>query len=185
MKLQVTCVFFLITSVTYACDCNRIKDLAATQEQSYLVNELIFIGELVESNEDGTYKFRIVELFKGEVQDSIIIGQYQNSCSALPLMTDRTWIVYANPDEKGAIDIYNCGLSRSFETPFLVSEEAGLPPAPTTLLEPKALEIGQDVYYQLSTEKLLEFEMLITEYKQRALKVLEMEIAQLKKWCNR
>ncbi|MEQ9465761.1 MAG: hypothetical protein RLN88_00030 [Ekhidna sp.] len=165
--IPVILTFFWINS--NACDCARIKDLEAFQRESYLTSELIFIGELAKSNDDGSYEFRIIELFKGDVPDSIVAGEYQTICSAFPDTGEHFWLVYSNPNAKGIIDINSCGLSRSFEFPFLMNEQATVPPPPERQSNDPTLA-------------LVEHFKLMSEYKSRALAVLEHEIEQLRKW---
>ena len=165
--ISVLLIFFWINS--NACDCARINDLDAFQRESYSTSELIFIGELTESNEDGSYEFRIIELFKGDVPDSVVAGEYRTSCSAFPDTGEHFWLVYANPNANGVIDINSCGLSRSFEFPFLMNEQASVPPPPERQSNDPTLS-------------LIEHFKHMSTYKAKALVVLRTEIEQLRKW---
>lgn|SRR5690554_452956 len=171
MRAFVAIFLFFQIHTAVACDCSRIEDLIETQKESHSYYELIFIGELIKSNEDGSYEFKIIEFFKGKQPDSTVMGKYQTSCSAFPDMTERIWLVYANPDENGIIDINSCGLSRSFEAPFLMNEKATVPPPPEWNNDDLTLSMVK--HYQL-----------MTKYKVKALIILRDEIEQLRKWRN-
>jgi len=163
-------LFFQIQSAI-GCDCVRIKDLATYQKESFLYSELIFIGELLKTNDDGSYEFQIIELFKGEHPDTNVRGKYHSSCSVIPEMTNEIWIVYADLGENGIVDIHDCGLSRSFEFPFLWHKQASVPP-PSDLNN-----------HDLTLSMIKQFQ-LMTKYKDKALEVLRKEIEQLRKWRN-
>ena len=164
---------FLLFQIQSAigCDCVRIKNLATNQKERFLYSELIFIGELIKSNDDGSYEFQIIELFKGEHPGINVIGKYHSTCSVIPKMTDKIWIVYADLDENGIIDIHDCGLSRSFEFPFLRHKQAFLPPPSDLNNHDRPLSM------------IKQFQ-LMAKYKDKALEVLRKEIEQLRKWRN-
>jgi len=164
-------IIFLLFQIQSAigCDCVKIKDLATNQKESFLYSELIFIGELLKSNNDGSYEFQIIELLKGKHPDRNVIGKYHSSCSVIPKMTDEIWIVYADLDENGIIDIHECGLSRSFDFPFLRHKQAFVPPP-------------LDLNNHDRTLSMIKQYQLMAKYKEKALKVLRKEIEQLRKW---
>jgi hypothetical protein len=65
--------FLLLTqfSSRTLCDCKVPDDLARAQKLNYLESELIFLGRVVELDDDGTFKFEVLETLKGDELDSI------------------------------------------------------------------------------------------------------------------
>ncbi|MGM0579978.1 MAG: hypothetical protein ACQETL_04825 [Bacteroidota bacterium] len=150
-----------------ACDCKSIENLEEIQELSYQENELIFIGEAIESNEDGTYQLRLIELLKGTLEDSVISGITKSSCSLHPKMHE-IWLVYVNKNEDGTIEIYDCGLSRNFKRPYFFSKNHGIPVPPHPNIQDDA-------------DKLIDHEQRNLEIQKQALKILKNEIIVLRK----
>ncbi len=151
-----------------ACDCHTIRDLQKSQKSEFEVNSLIFIGQVVELNSDNTYKMRIIELLKGTVQDSTIVGE-PGYCSIGPLKTGETWLVYTGTQGNKPIVIHECGLSRSYSFPYYFGSKF-IPGPPR---QDKSDNLG---LVRLD-EKIEHLESHIL-----ALKELREEIEQLRSW---
>lgn len=151
------------------CDCDKIDNLAEAQKIEFSNSDLVFVGEVIDSdNFNGTYKFKVIELFKGKVKEGIIKGTSFSSCGLLPQKEDGLWLFYTNELEVGSINIFDCGLSRSFRFPFIFSDETPLPP--------------QFHSHKDKTMSKLQSELAFTEYRNKALLVLKEEIEQLSQW---
>lgn len=84
--------------------------------------DLVFLGELITRDTvNGTYSFKVLELFKGSLsnKDSIIYGAYYSSCSGFPHEFGQ-WIVYADLRTDGNIDFWEWSRSRALEWPFIL-----------------------------------------------------------------
>jgi len=91
---------------------------------------LVFYGELIEyDTSDYTYKFQIIELFKGESKTKLIKGKSFNICSLFPTEKCK-WLVYANYIENEIINISSCLISRSEIYPEYVQCYPPPPPPP-------------------------------------------------------
>ncbi|WP_421976074.1 hypothetical protein [Roseivirga seohaensis] len=167
MKLGLTFLLATITSLQIAlgCDCKQQGDLNEAQKRNYENSELIFMGRVIELNEDGTFKFEILETFKGTKQKYIELKQ-THSCSVLPSEDEEYWLVYIDElknDEP--IIISSCGLSRSFRYPCLMNINDLPPPPPPS-----------DAFLQLESE------ILMSEHRTKSLEILKAEIEQLRNW---
>ncbi|MBL7849605.1 MAG: hypothetical protein JNN04_01795, partial [Cyclobacteriaceae bacterium] len=111
----------------------------------------------------------IVELFKGQLADSIISGEYRTSCSGFA--ENGRWIIYVESIDKGLIDFNVCGISRSFDRPewIMVSDYS----FPGPLRDRKDPE--------QSTQEMIDFYKVLAKNKERALFDLESEISMLRK----
>ncbi len=169
MKNTILILAFLILVQlnSFACDCKSIENLKEIQELSYQENELIFIGEAIGSNDDGTFQLRLIELLKGTLEDSVISGITKSSCSLHPNMHE-IWLVYVNKNEDGTIEIYDCGLSRNFNSPYFISKNHDIPIPPHP-------NIRND------TDKLINHELLNLEIQKQLLEILKNEIIALRK----
>ncbi len=156
---------------TLTCSCNYIKKLEEFRTEIFERSNLIFVGETVESNEDGTYKLRLVELFKGSVKDSIIVGNARSYCSLFP-QHGEIWLIYIDQYENEHIDIQDCGLSRRFDFPYFFSMEYEFPVPP----HPRILN---------DVDKLIQHEKRNLESHNVALKLLEEEIILLRQRAKR
>jgi len=146
-----------------------IKDLTDVQRQSYQDSELVFIGEPIRVNSDGSYELKVIEVLKGTLDQFRILGQANTSCSLTPELNDGLWIIYTNINSDGLIDIMDCGLSRSYSFPFIYNEQTSPPPPP-------------DIYADDQAIHMIEHEQRIAEHLNKALNVLKAEIEQLRKW---
>jgi hypothetical protein len=169
MKNTILIIAFLVLLQlnSKACDCKSIENLKEIQELSYQENELIFIGEAIESNDDGTFQLRLIELLKGTLEDSVISGIAKSSCSLHPNIHE-IWLVYVNKNKDGTIEIYDCGLSRNFKRPYFFSKNHGIPVPPHP-------NIQEDV------DKLIDHEQRNLEIQKQALEILKNEIIALRK----
>lgn len=96
LKYFLFLAFFSYHSYTYSCKCEpHNKETMVTEGlKNY---DIVFYGELVESDTiSGNFTFKILELFKGEINSSFISGSSTASnCSVFPIKKEL-WIVYAN-----------------------------------------------------------------------------------------
>jgi hypothetical protein len=173
--MRLTLIILLFSSWTdlLACDCHQ-RTFKETQEQSIKDTPLIFVGDVVTSNEkEGTYEIKIVEIFKGEVKTKIIKGKALTSCSGFP--DKGRWIIYAMMFDNGVIDFDGCGISRSFENPhhiYVWATDYKIPPPPTK-------EYETDSKYSIQAN--IDFQKAMTRLKEKALNDLEAEIEGLRK----
>jgi hypothetical protein len=120
MKFGLTILLATFTSlhITFGCDYKQQGDLEKAQKQNYEDSDLIFIGQLIELNDDGTFKFEILETFKGTERKYVELQQ-DHSCSILPSEDEKYWLVYIDePTDGETVTISSCGLSRSFRYPY-------------------------------------------------------------------
>ncbi|WP_339757961.1 hypothetical protein [Algoriphagus aquimarinus] len=158
---------FLITQLNSStvCDCHFQKNLARAQKLNYEESDHIFIGRVIERNEDMSFKFEVLETFKGEDLE-YVIGSLTDSCTMRPNDDEEFWLVYTNrPDSDGFITMSQCGLSRSFKSPYLLKFIS--PPPPLHPMDPT-----------LQLESELEY----SKHRTEVLEILNTEIEQLRKW---
>ena len=162
------CFVFWIPGI--ACDCKTIDDLKQEQKSSFEQHSLIFIGKTTAISSDGSYKLKIIELIKGNIEDSTIIGGITiDYCSRFPNEIGEVWLVYTDKYSDGTINIPDCGLSRSYRFPFYPGSDY-LPPPPPRLT------------YDDESMKRLNNKINALEMYKRALVELRSEIEQLRKW---
>lgn len=102
-----------------ACECGPVGDLKSEQLKNYTDSKLVFIGKVTSFDNYGNYEFKIIELLKGNLKDSHVTGGIKNNCSLTPKNLKGVWLVYANIDDSGIIDMVRCDLSRSFDSPYI------------------------------------------------------------------
>lgn len=110
---------------SFSCDCPPHKK--ETMVSKGLQNaEIVFYGELIKIDTiTRTYSFRIIELFKGNYNSSIIRGKELNdNCEIFPFKKDL-WIVYASLNKDNTISMSYCLPSQTIEIP-----PGFLPPIP-------------------------------------------------------
>lgn len=110
---------------SFSCDCpphNRETMVSKGLKDA----EIVFYGELIKIDTvSRTYSFRIIELFKGNYNSSIINGKALNdNCEIFPFKKDL-WIVYAGFNKDNTISISYCLPSQTIEIP-----PGFLPPIP-------------------------------------------------------
>jgi len=117
-------------SNSFACDCYKLN-WANWDEQAVVDNinqsELIFIGNLISSTTE-SYKFKVIEVFKGEIKKGDIIdGFYPTSCSGRPHpKRNKEWIFYGfyiNFEGDYILNFSTCGLTRSLRYPVIYKPE--------------------------------------------------------------
>jgi hypothetical protein len=87
-------------------------------------SDIIFYGELLSADSTKeTFKFKILELFKGNYSKKIINGRCINDCSIMPY-DKGLWIVYAKQINDSTITLSMCSPSIS------MSKTEGLIPPP-------------------------------------------------------
>ena len=90
----------------FACDC-PFKSLEELQKREMENSECIFIGEIIELNNDLTYKIKVIEsLDGGDLQDNIYIGKNWKSCQPY-IEKIGTWLVYGRM-ESGFLKMNIC-----------------------------------------------------------------------------
>ena len=98
-------LILILTAQIIACDCKNFRPLENMRQVSYERADVVFLGELVESNSDKNhFTFKIIEPYKGDVQSTTINGRYFDSCSKFPTDLGQ-WIVYAHLRDDGMINL--------------------------------------------------------------------------------
>lgn len=110
---------FLKFSNAIACECVAVADLKSKQLKDYTNSKLVFVGKVTAIEDFGNYQFKILELFKGDIKESFVSGEIKTLCSIRPKKLKEVWLVYANIDESGLIEMIRCDLSRSFDSPYI------------------------------------------------------------------
>ncbi|WP_269242760.1 hypothetical protein [Flavobacterium limnophilum] len=118
-------VIFFWANQSFSCDCpphNRETMVSEGLKDA----EIVFYGELIKIDTiSGKYSFKIIELFKGNYNSSIINGKALNdNCEIFPFKKDL-WIVYANFNKDNTIHMNYCLPSQTIEIP-----PGFLPPIP-------------------------------------------------------
>lgn len=146
MKYVLTILLvILIVENAKSCDCPKVKRDSLVY--SGLRNsKIVFLGELLSSDEiNGTFKFKILELFKGQSKKDIIHGKISNNCSLFPI-TRGLWLVYADYYQDSTIGLSICAES----IPLNKAEGEYAPPPP---LPPYNLKSDYDkTIYSLKDE---------------------------------
>lgn len=125
MKKIFLLLFCLWVNATYCCDCPpHKKETMVSKGLEYA--QIVFYGELIKIDTiSESYSFRIIELFKGNYNHSIINGKtLNNNCQIFPFKKDL-WIVYANFNKDNTIYLSYCLPSQTIEIP-----PGFLPPIP-------------------------------------------------------
>ena len=165
-KHLILCLCFVFWIPAIACDCKGVDDLKQEQKSSFVQHDLIFIGKVIAINTDGSYQLKIIELFKGSIKDSTIFGGTTTDyCSRFPYEIDEIWLVYTDKYQDGTINIPDCGLSRSYRSPFY-SGSSFFPPPP----------------HDDETTVRLDSEIKAHELYKQALMELRDEIERLRSW---
>ena len=100
----------LIVENAKSCDCPEVKRDSLAYS-GLLNSKIVFLGELISSDEiNGTFKYKILELFKGQSKKDTIQGKISNNCSLFPI-TRGLWIVYADYNQDSTIDLSICAES--------------------------------------------------------------------------
>ncbi|MTH18234.1 hypothetical protein [Flavobacterium sp. LC2016-01] len=116
MKLKYILIlaFVFFYNNCFSCDC-KTPEKETMVERGLQYSDIVFYGEVIKIDTiSSTYTFRIIELFKGKTRSQYINGKYFSNCSLFP-QTKQLWIVYANYEDAGIIDISSCSPSRGFK----------------------------------------------------------------------
>ena len=118
-------IIFFWFNQSFSCDCPPHKKETMVSKGLEKA-EIAFYGELIKIDTiSRTYSFRIIELFKGNYNSSIINGKtLGNNCEIFPFKKDL-WIVYADFNKDNTISISYCLPSQTIEIP-----PGFLPPIP-------------------------------------------------------
>ncbi len=156
----------LLPVVANACVCDKQKPLKEARIWNIEQSEVIFLGELIHYT-DSTYRFKIVEAFKGiDPSETYIDGDYNTSCSLIP-NTEGQWLVYARGSQN--IDISFCSLSRPKSRPTSMNaQELHIVPPPPPPINPsesqlQALKVLRDSVAQAMVQKRKKTEQLFSE----------------------
>ena len=141
----------------FSCEC-IIRDLEKMQKESLRYSEFIFLGEVISSSNDGRYKLRVIETFKGDKDIKEIEGGLLTSCSFAPDKGEGQWIVYGDI-ENGKIEISQCGLTRSYSNPHMVMTST-YPPPPFSSDEETYKEYIEGLKIKAQADWMAEIQML-------------------------
>ncbi len=143
-------MLFLLFNVSFACACDCI-DYEFTGKHVrgfYEWADKSFVGNLIYSEND-TYKFEVVQAFKGVEFRDTLWGKYNNSCSLVP-KEKGFWIVYASTldSTNNEIDIDACTSSKNLNSnrQYLYDNE---------IIETKEYEVKKEY-----TQNLIELSLL-------------------------
>lgn len=90
-----TILTFLSFSPSFGYDCLRIKNLKKAQKEEFLFNDLIFIGRATSINPDGSYELEVIEILKGTLADSTVVGGISDKFMGItPFEIGETWLIY-------------------------------------------------------------------------------------------
>ena len=122
MKKQIVKIGIILTGIlipvkTLACTC-PIKKLSELQQSEIESADCIFIGEIIESNEeDYSFTIRVIEsLDGGDDNNNIYIAKSFTSCDIFT-DTQEQWIIYGRT-EGNYLTLFECGLSRPVNRPY-------------------------------------------------------------------
>ena len=106
-------ILLLIHSVSYCCECPELSRKEKLNK-ALIASDIIFYGELIESNSiTRKFKFRIIELFKGNYKAKYIEGNSEdNNCGRLP-STKGLWILFSRLNNN-KLDLGICNPSYTF-----------------------------------------------------------------------
>lgn len=115
LSISISTLLALQSSI--ACDCKSVSTLESLRKKSFELSDIVFLGELISTN-DTVYTLKIIEIFKGSHRSDSISGKEYTSCSLFPLEKGK-WIIYGNySEESNFIDIESCLVSRSRTWPL-------------------------------------------------------------------
>lgn len=164
-----TILTFLSFSPSFGSDCLRIRNLKKAQKEEFLFNDLIFIGKATSINPDGSYEMAVIEILKGTLVDSTVVGGTNDKFMGItPYEIGETWLIYTMKNEDGTITIPDCGLSRSTRFPIYFGSPHVPPPPPFEISVPT-----------------FELEIIWLKKQRVALKELQREVERIRKWMKR
>ena len=139
------------------------------QKENFLYNDLIFIGRATSINPDGSYELEVIEILKGTLADSTVVGGKSDKFMGItPYEIGETWLIYTMKNEDGTITIPDCGLSRSTRFPIYFGSPHVPPPPPFEISVPT-----------------FELEIIWLKKQRVALKELQREVERIRKWMKR
>lgn len=164
-----TILTFLPINQSFGYDCINIRNLKKAQKENFLYNDLIFIGRATSINPDGSYELEVIEILKGTLADSTVVGGISEKYMGItPFEIGETWLIYTMKNEDGTITIPNCGLSRSTRFPIYFGSPHVPPPPPFEISVPT-----------------FELEIIWLKKQRVALKELQREVKRIRKWMKR
>lgn len=164
-----TILTFLSISPSFGSDCIIIRNLKKAQKEEFLFNDLIFIGKATSINPDGSYEMEVIEILKGTLADSTVVGGINDKFMGItPYEIGETWLIYTMKNEDGTITIPDCGLSRSTRFPIYFGSPHVPPPPPFEISVPT-----------------FELEIIWLKKQRVALKELQREVERIRKWMKR
>lgn len=88
-------ILLLSAFITLGCDC-KTKTVEEIRESSYKNSDIVFLGELIKSdNEQHESSFSIIEIFKGKA-DSKKIKIIGNTSCSYDNFSNGIWLIYGN-----------------------------------------------------------------------------------------
>ena len=116
MKFFITLILLISLNTIKACECVDFEYSGKHVRHFFNWYDKVFIGNLIENNQ-GVYKFEVIQGFKNcEFRDTLW-GKYNNSCSITP-NEEGLWIVYASIRDSSLneIDIEACNSTRNLNS---------------------------------------------------------------------
>lgn len=162
MRYITILLLFFSSCSSSACDCASIRDLEGAQKALYENADIVFIGKVIEKDSDYGYRFSIVEMCKGDSHLSTVDGTSDKSCVVSPDKVGELWLVYGHFTDDGRMVMDECGISRSFDHPYLYLSGETIPGPLNTKSEDQALDII-DSNYQWAVLKQKHLEILRQE----------------------
>nr|WP_298996048.1 hypothetical protein [uncultured Allomuricauda sp.] len=126
------CALVLTSTKVCACLCKVLESLKEIQDLEFKNSECIFIGEVLEVDAfNDSFRFKVIESFKGEERGEIYNGKYDALCGPIINETGK-WLIYGNFNKENQIIINHCGLTRSFNKPEsnISASKPPMPPQP-------------------------------------------------------
>lgn len=109
----------------YSCQCKEYARDTLYQI-SYELADIVFLGELINSEDEFSYKFKIYEVFKGEYTCDTITYKPMTNCSLYPY-PGGLWLIYANFTQGDIIDIDGCLASINLTNPLIFPPPPPIP----------------------------------------------------------
>jgi hypothetical protein len=126
MSFLILLLIQLYSYRSFACECLQNGWSVERVKANIKHSDLIFIGNRISYSQEyptiGEYSFKVIEVFKGNINEGDIVSGKTFGCSTSPYVKGL-WIVYATQKKGGLIDMDGCGLSKSLSEP-----EVPLPP---------------------------------------------------------
>lgn len=114
MKLYIQIIILLVTFKVFGCDCPQI-DAKTYLKKAIENSHIVFHGELIQFDSiKRTYKFKVIECFKGKYNSIIIDGYSENtSCSRFP-RNKGLWLIFSKLDKNNKICLDGCNPSYAY-----------------------------------------------------------------------